>query len=69
MVCRRMLIPKTLMLELTTKSNVFVSDYDCKTNSQIFNGGHSRKKFFSNEQYMQMKREYDDWCEQNVDWH
>ena len=66
------------MLKLTTKfnCNVFITDYDCKFNSPNsqkiveeyfefaykFNLNHLHNKFF------QMKKEYDHWCEQNVDW-
>ena len=77
-ISRKRLISHLEILKLTTKinCNVFITDYDCKSdspNSQKiveeyfdfaykFNLNHLTNNFFH------MKKEYDHWCEQNVDW-
>ena len=77
-ISKKRLMSHLESLKLTTKfnCNVFITDYDCKFNSlnsqriveeyfefaYKFNLNHLHNKFF------QMKKEYDHWCEQNVDW-
>ena len=65
------------MAKLITKFKVFITDYDCKNDSprskkiveEYLHFTHQFKfKNHLDDKFFQMKEEYDQWCEQNIDW-